>query len=90
VRHSRCFLHCSVADIKRHDRAASDQARLAAQGLERRDGFAAHVLTMLLLRWIAVAAVLLGIAPLAAGEETSASDLGADALGSQRTAGDTR
>jgi hypothetical protein len=60
------------------------------RAFDRRDGFTAHVLTMLLLRWIAVGAVLLGIAMLAAGDETSASDLGADALGSQRTAGDTR
>ena len=60
------------------------------RAFERRDGFAAHVLTILLLRWIAVAAVLLGIASLAAGAETSASDLEADALGSRRTAGDTR
>jgi hypothetical protein len=47
---------------------------------------AQDVLTMVLLRWIAVAAVLLGIAVLASGDETRASDAGVDARGAQRDA----
>jgi hypothetical protein len=41
---------------------------------------------MVLRRWIAVAAVLLGIAVLASGDETRASDAGVDARGAQRDA----
>jgi len=48
------------------------------------------VLTLVLLRWIAVAAVVLGIAALAAAGETRASDAGADECGAQGQAGCSR
>jgi hypothetical protein len=56
----------------------------------RRTGFARDVVTLLLLRWIAVAAVLLGIAALASGEESTASSLDVDTRGTQPTAGSAR
>ena len=53
---------------------------------EGRIGFAQDVLTILLLRWIVVAALLLGIAALASGE-IAASDLRGATRGTRRTAG---
>jgi hypothetical protein len=60
------------------------------KAIERRYGLTQDVLTMILLRWITVAAVVLGIAALASADETRASDLGADPRGAQRTAGKVR
>jgi hypothetical protein len=45
---------------------------------------------MVLLRWIAVAAVLLGIAVLASGDETRAGDVAVDARGARRDARSVR
>jgi hypothetical protein len=56
----------------------------------RRTGFAQDVVTLLLLRWIAVAALLLGIATLASGEEKTAGSIDADTRGTERTVGRAR
>ena len=85
MRHSHCFLHCSVAPEPATTGRVTkrDWHRRA---FERRDGLAQDVLTLLLLRWIAVAAVLLGIAALVSAEDMGASDLGFETRGAQRIA----
>jgi hypothetical protein len=55
------------------------------KAFDRRNGLAHEVLMMLLLRWIAVAAVLLGIAALASADKRRANDPGVDARGTPST-----
>lgn len=55
------------------------------KAFDRRNGLAHEVLMMVLLRWIAVAAVLLGIAALASADRRRANDVGIDARGTRCT-----
>jgi hypothetical protein len=84
VRHSHCFLQRSVAQHRapftRKRVTRRDRNRKA---FDRRNGLAHEVVMMLLLRWIAVAAVLLGIAALASADRRRANDAGVDARGTQ-------
>jgi hypothetical protein len=60
------------------------------RAFERRNGLFHDVLTLLLVRWIAVAVILLGIAALASGEQVTAAEPRNGSRGAPRKAEDAR